>query len=91
MCQKCPKDIRQALFSFTGPHIDFGDLGEVRRLLGGDSTSLTAGEVEQIRDDLLRFADVAFDWWLRRRNAYVAGTLLESHTDGDGDQPSQCL
>ncbi len=44
------------------------DIGDVRKLLTGAHADIPDAEIERIRDYVLKFADVAFDWWIEKRS-----------------------
>jgi hypothetical protein len=46
-------------------------LPEFRKLLGEAAIDLSDAELEKLREWEERFADIFFDWWLRKRNREV--------------------
>jgi len=41
---------------------------EFKKLIGPLANTMTDAEIEKLRELEYRFADVVFDWWLRKRN-----------------------
>lgn len=46
-------------------------LPEFRKLLSEAAIGLSDAELEKLREWEERFADIFFDWWLRKRNREV--------------------
>lgn len=84
MCRHCPSDVGTELrAAASAPRVDFGDLGEVRKLLP-QGCDLSDAEVAEIRDLALRTADAIYSRWVRS-----AGRLGNpSHNMGEGQPPS---
>jgi hypothetical protein len=83
MCRKCPINPGQHLLNYAPTGVDFGDLGEVRKLLP-HGHSLSNEQVADTRDLVLRVADAIYDRWLRKRVAGQSGD--SSHYSSEGDQ-----